>query len=91
VGSFSAAISLNGRFVALTSDSTDLTMQPASGARDVYVRNMQTAKSQNVSLAQDRTAAGSVTSTRRFVASARCQAPAQHPRPGAGRTVITRL
>ncbi len=56
--SFGAAISANGRFVAFTSDATDLTTQAASGARDVYVRDLQTGKTRIASLKVDGTAAG---------------------------------
>jgi hypothetical protein len=72
--SFGAAISGNGRFVAFTSDSTDLTRQAASGARDVFVRDMQTGKTRIVSLKQDGTAAGgasngpAISANGRFVA-----------------------
>ena len=57
-GSFGAAISRNGRYVAFTSDATNLTRQPASGGRDIYVRDLRTGHTALVSLKQDGTAAG---------------------------------
>jgi hypothetical protein len=60
--SFGAAISANGRFVAFSSDATDLTRQAASGARDVYVRDMETGRTKIASIGQDGTAAGSAAS-----------------------------
>lgn len=48
--SFEPAISRDGRYVAFTSDATDLTRRAVSGARDVFVRDLQTGRTRVVSL-----------------------------------------
>ncbi len=69
--SFGPAISANGRFVAFTSDATDLTDQPVSGGRDVLVRDMRTGETSIVSLKQDGTAAGGGSNTPAISANGR--------------------
>jgi hypothetical protein len=56
--SFGASISANGRFVAFTSDATDLSTTPVTGARDIFVRDMRTGKTSVASIGQDGNADG---------------------------------
>lgn len=57
-GSFEPAISRDGRFVAFTSDATDLTAGAVSGARDVFVRNLETGRTRLVSRTSEGAPAG---------------------------------
>ncbi len=49
--SFQPAISRDGRYVAFTSDATDLTPGPVSGGRDIFVRDLETGRTRVVSRA----------------------------------------
>lgn len=73
-GSFGASISANGRYIAFTSDATDLTTQSVTGARDIFVRDMVTGTTSVASIGQDGNADGvaahsaSISRNGRFIA-----------------------
>ncbi len=56
-GSFSAALSADGRFVAFESDATNLVPGDTKGARDIFVRDRQAGTTERVSVASDGTEA----------------------------------
>ncbi|MCA1845405.1 MAG: hypothetical protein LC792_19875 [Actinobacteria bacterium] len=73
-GSFRPSISGDGRFVAFESDATGLAAGDHNGAKDVYVHDRQTGRTQRISVASDGTegdgdsSSPSISSDGRFVA-----------------------
>src|SRR4051794_5504171 len=49
-GSYFPAISVNGRFVAFESDATNLVPHDRNGARDIFVHDRKTGRTERVSV-----------------------------------------
>ncbi|MFF1378016.1 hypothetical protein [Streptomyces sp. NPDC058308] len=63
-----AVISRDGRFAAFDSEATDLTAGDTNGARDIFVRDLRTARTERIALAGRQVSGPSLSADGRYVA-----------------------